>query len=80
MKGIGIDNHRERKLTWYSLRHFGISMRVMANVSLIDLSKMAGTSVNHIENTYLKYSEEQARSSALKNFSISNDGTIQHND
>jgi hypothetical protein len=80
MKGIGIDNHRERKLTWYSLRHFGISMRVMANVSLIDLSKLAGTSVHHIENTYLKYSEEQARSSALKNFNINKDGTIQLND
>jgi integrase len=76
MDEIGIPNHKERKLTWYSLRHFGITMRVMANVSLIDLSKLAGTSVSHIENTYLKYSEAQSRTAALKNFSINSDGTI----
>jgi integrase len=76
MNEIGIPNHKERKLSFYSLRHFGISMRVMANVSLIDLSKLAGTSVTHIENTYLKYSEAQKRTAALKNFSINADGTI----
>ena len=76
MDEIGISNHKERKLTWYSLRHFGITMRVMANVSLIDLSKLAGTSVSHIENTYLKYSEAQSGTAALKNFSINSDGTI----
>ena len=76
MDGIGIDNHKERKLEWYSLRHFGITCRVKANVNLIDLSKLAGTSVNHIENTYLKYSEEQSRTSALKNFIVNRDGTI----
>ena len=76
MNEIGIPNHKERKLSFYSLRHFGITMRVMANVSLIDLSKLAGTSVTHIENTYLKYSEAQKRTAALKNFSINADGTI----
>ena len=76
MNDIGIDNYKERKLTWYSLRHFGISMRVMAGVNLIDLSKLAGTSVSHIENTYLKYSEEQSRTAALKNFRINTDGTL----
>ena len=76
MKGIGIDNHRERKISYYSLRHFGITMRVMAGVSLIDLSKLAGTSINHIENTYLKYSESQAKSAALKNFRTNKDGTL----
>ena len=48
----------------------------MANVSLIDLSKLAGTSVTHIENTYLKYSETQSRTAALKNFSVNSDGTM----
>ena len=76
MRDIGIENHKERKLTWYSLRHFGITMRVMSGVNLIDLSKLAGTSVTHIENTYLKYSEAQSRTAALKNFSINTDGTI----
>ena len=76
MNEIGIHNHKERKLTWYSLRHFGITMRVMSGVNLIDLSKLAGTSVSHIENTYLKYSEVQSRTAALKNFIINKDGTI----
>ena len=76
MSDIGIHNHKERKLTWYSLRHFGITMRVMSGVNLIDLSKLAGTSVSHIENTYLKYSEVQSRTAALKNFIINKDGTI----
>ena len=76
MNDIGINNYKERKLTWYSLRHFGITMRVMSGVNLIDLSKLAGTSVSHIENTYLKYSEVQSRTAALKNFSINSDGTI----
>ena len=77
MNEIGISNYKERKITYYSLRHFGISMRVMANVSLIDLSKLAGTSVTHIENTYLKYSESQSRTAALKNFSVNTDGTLE---
>ena len=76
MSDIGIHNHKERKLTWYSLRHFGITMRVIAGVNLIDLSKLAGTSVSHIENTYLKYSEAQSRTAALKNFRINTDGTL----
>ena len=76
MSDIGIHNHKERKLTWYSLRHFGITMRVKSGVNLIDLSKLAGTSVAHIENTYLKYSEEQSRTAALKNFRINTDGTL----
>ena len=76
MNDIGIHNHKERKLTWYSLRHFGITMRVMSGVNLIDLSKLAGTSVSHIENTYLKYSKVQSRTAALKNFRINTDGTL----
>jgi len=76
MNVIGIENHKERKLSWYSLRHFGITMRVMSGVNLIDLSRLAGTSVTHIENTYLKYSEAQSRTAALKNFSVNSDGTI----
>ena len=76
MNDIGIHNHKERKLTWYSLRHFGITMRVMSGVNLIDLSKLAGTSVSHIENTYLKYSEAQSRTAALKNFRINADGAL----
>ena len=30
MTGIGIEDYQERKLTWYSLRHFGITCRIRA--------------------------------------------------
>ncbi len=76
MEGIDIADWKTRKLTWYSLRHFAITCRILAGVDVISLSKIAGTSIAHIENTYLKFSEEMARSSALKNFSISADGLI----
>jgi hypothetical protein len=68
MKGIGITNYYERKLSWASLRHYGITQRVVSGVDLIDISKMAGTSVKHIENTYLKYRKEQSRTAALKSY------------
>ena len=51
-------------------------MRVMSNVSILDIAKLAGTSVNHIENTYLKYKEESMRTQAMKSFSITKDGTV----
>jgi hypothetical protein len=68
MTGIGITNYYERKLTWYSLRHYGITQRVVSGVDLIDISQMAGTSVKHIESTYLKYRKEQSRTAALKSY------------
>lgn len=74
MDGIGIVDWETRKLTWYSLRHFGITMRIKAEVSVLDVAKMAGTSISHIENTYLKYSEEMAMAAAMKNFKFSKDG------
>ena len=77
MKGIGITNYRERKLTWYSLRHYGITQRVVSGVDLIDLSYMAGTSVKFIETHYMKYRKEQSRTAALKSYKIQ-EGMIKH--
>ena len=51
-------------------------MRTLREFSPLDVSKRAGTSLSHIENTYLKYSEEMAVSAALKNFSVSANGLI----
>ena len=51
-------------------------MRVKAGVNIIDLAKMAGTSVNHIENTYLKYSEDMTLNAAMKNFRITKEGIM----
>ena len=68
MEAIGIPNWYERKVTPYSLRHYGITQRVVSGVDIIDIAQMAGTSVKHIENTYLKYRKEQSRTAALKSY------------
>ena len=65
-----------RNLTYYSLRHFQITSRVKSGVPLIDISKQVGTSVSHIEKTYLHYEEEQSRTNALKTYTKENGMTI----
>lgn len=76
MEGIGVEDFKERNLTWYSLRHFGITCRVKAGTNVVALSKMAGTSISHIENTYMKFSTDMATSEALKHFKITDDGIV----
>jgi integrase len=76
MSGVGIEDYKVRNLTWYSLRHFGITCRVKAGTNVVALSKMAGTSIAHIENTYMKFSADMATSEALKHFKITEDGIV----
>ena len=52
MNTINISDYKTRKLTWYSLRHFGITCRICAKVQLSDIAKLAGTSLAHVENMY----------------------------
>ena len=73
MSSIGID-HQERNLTWYSLRHFGITCRLRAGASIFDIAKIAGNSVTDIEKHYGHFDQEMAKAVALKNFTISKDG------
>jgi integrase len=48
----GLGNYAERKLTWYSLRHFGITQRLRAEAEISALAHMVGTSVTQIERHY----------------------------
>ena len=73
MSGIGID-YRARNLTWYSLRHFGITCRLRAGASVFDVSKLAGTSVSFIDTHYGHFDDAMAREVALKNFRYGKDG------
>lgn len=73
MDGIGI-NYKERNLTWYSLRHFGITCRLRAGGSVFDVAKIAGCSPLFIDKHYGHFDTAMARSLALKNFSISKEG------
>jgi integrase len=77
MDGIGIEDHVERKLTWYSLRHWMITQRIASGVDVVDLAKITGTSISHIEQTYLKYSQEMAREAAMKSHRFTEDGGIE---
>ena len=73
MDGINLD-YKERNITWYSLRHFGITCRIRAGNLLSDISQIAGTSISHIEQHYGHYDVEMLRKTALKNFSIDKNG------
>ena len=52
MKGANIKDHKERKLTWYSLRHYGITTRLRAEIDVTTLADIAGTSIEQIEKHY----------------------------
>lgn len=44
---------KDDSLTFNSLRHFGITDRVRHGVKYQDIARITGTSVTHIEITYL---------------------------
>ena len=58
MRGIDIPDHSDRKLSYYSLRHFGITLRMDADVPIADIAYIAGTSTTHIENHYRHIEDE----------------------
>ena len=47
-----VNDWKERNLTYYSCRHFGITKRLQSNVNPLTLSKTCGTSLKHITETY----------------------------
>jgi integrase len=73
MAASGLD-HSERKLSYYSLRHFGITMRRYAGVSFEDLSLLAGTSFAFIENHYSHIDMGRLLEAATKSFSVDKNG------
>jgi integrase len=74
MRDIGIEDHSERKLSYYSLRHFGITMRMKSGVPIADVAAVAGTSVAHIETHYRHIDDEVMIDSALRNFTPVKEG------
>ena len=76
MNGIGIE-HKKRNITWYSLRHFGITCRLRADVSVYDISEMAGTSVVNIQNHYGHIDTGMLKRAALKNFIVDKNGIVE---
>jgi integrase len=72
---IGLEKN-ERKLSYYALRHFGITMRRYAGVSFEDLSLLAGTSYAFIENHYSHVDTDRLLEAATKGFTVDKDGFI----
>ena len=77
MEGIGIDNFKERKLSYYSLRHFGITYRMSAGVPIADVAHIAGTSSSHIESHYRHVKDDVMIRAAQMNFSRSEEGQFE---
>ena len=65
MLGIGIKDWQDRKLSWYSMRHYFITKKVTKGVDVVRLAKMCGTSVKQISDTYLHYRKADSRYDAL---------------
>lgn len=62
---MGIPDYKVNNLTYYSLRHFGITEKVRAGCKYQDIARVAGTSIMHIENTYLHADDEMDLAVAL---------------
>jgi integrase len=75
MTYCGLDE-LDKKLSYYSLRHFGITARLYAGVNHYEVAKLAGTSVNFIETHYEHLDMEKLRNSASKSFKIDKDGFV----
>lgn len=65
MAAIGVD-YRARNLTWYSLRHYGITRRLAVGVPIFIIAEIAGTSAEYIQAHYGHVDQSMARSAALK--------------
>jgi integrase len=76
MLAIGIEDYQQRKLTYYSLRHFGCSCRIRAGNRYSEIATMMGCSVTYIEHHYGHIDEEMKKSAALKNFSFDEHGIL----
>jgi len=70
MKGVGI-NHKERNITWYSCRHYGITAKLKSGANIFNLSKIAGTSVKQIEVHYGHFDQSMSRETSLLNYKSS---------
>ena len=77
MRGIDIPDYKERKLSFYSLRHFGITLRMDSGVPIADVAYIAGTSSTHIENHYRHIQDDMMVRSAKRNFTQSIEGRFQ---
>ena len=76
LDAIGIEEERRKYLTYYSLRHFFITQRIMSGVSFRELATICGTSIKQLEETYYHATLQIQKTSILKDYKIDEDGKI----
>lgn len=76
MEGAGFSEWKKRRLTFYSLRHFGITSRLYAGVSVYEIAKEAGTSVKYIEDHYEHLDVRKLLKNASASFKVDERGVI----
>ena len=68
MRGSGTEDYQTVKLTWYSLRHFGITCRNRTENTYSEIAEMAGTSATYVQTYFKHYDDGVLRTAALKSF------------
>jgi integrase len=71
MKLAGITDWKERNLTYYSTRHYGITKRLQSNANPLTLSKVCGTSLKHLTETYYHTDLTEQEQAALARNQVS---------
>ncbi len=66
----------DKTLSYYSLRHFGITARLYAGVPHYEVAKLAGTNVQFIHQHYEHLDMQKLMHSASKSFRIDKDGMV----
>ena len=66
----------DKKLSYYSLRHFGITARLIAGVPIYNVSEMAGTNVQFIEQHYEHLDMTKLRESAMQSVKYDEFGVV----
>lgn len=65
-KEAKIKDYKDRNLTWYSLRHFAITTRLRAEIDLMTLAEISGTSVEQIRKRYGHIDRAMSKRAILK--------------
>ena len=76
MDDLRKDNGEKRIISFYSLRHLGITFRLMSGHDIYQVSELAGTEVRFIQNHYSHLPIAKMRENALKTFKTTADGAV----
>ena len=69
MRLAGIGDWKERNLKYYSTRHYGIAKRLQSNANPLTLSKVCGTSLKQLTETYYHADLTEQKRAALLSYS-----------